>query len=239
MRILLTVLARAGSEGIPGKCTKMFHGKPLYLHTVEQAKAWGCGKISISTDCQEILDSGPLYASIIKRPSLLCQNHTPKLDAIRHTVKIMELRHDEEYNIVIDLDITNPLRSPLDIEQAYRLFVARKNPVLFSVTRARRNPYFNQVRAYRDFISTPAGDEQSTVYRRQDAPDVYDLNCSIYIYDRDWLMFRENLTPIIPNATLYLMKDWQAFDLDTPVDWEIVKMLYSKYMKGKKDVENS
>jgi CMP-N-acetylneuraminic acid synthetase len=235
MRILLTILARAGSEGIPGKCTKIFKGKPLYLYTVEQAEDWDRGEIVISTDCEEILDSAPSYASIIKRPSLLCQSHTPKLDALRHAVKIMEVRHGQ-YDIIIDLDVTNPLRTPLDIEQAYHLFVARKNPVLLSVTRARRNPYFNQVRAYRDFITTPAGNEQSVVYRRQDAPDVYDLNCSIYIYDRDWLMFRENLTPIIPNATLYLMKDWQAFDLDTPVDWEIVKMLHSKYMKGKRDV---
>ena len=47
--------ARGGSQRIPRKNIKMFHGKPLIAYSIEAAKASGCfKKIIVSTDDDEI-----------------------------------------------------------------------------------------------------------------------------------------------------------------------------------------
>jgi len=38
MNILLTICARGGSKGIPGKNIKMINGKPLIYYTIKVAK---------------------------------------------------------------------------------------------------------------------------------------------------------------------------------------------------------
>ena len=37
MNILITICARGGSKGIPGKNIKLIAGKPLIAYTIEQA----------------------------------------------------------------------------------------------------------------------------------------------------------------------------------------------------------
>ena len=38
MNILITICARGGSKGIPGKNIKMLNGKPLIYYTIQSAK---------------------------------------------------------------------------------------------------------------------------------------------------------------------------------------------------------
>ena len=45
MKTLITICARAGSKGLPGKAMLEFNGKPLSEWTIEQAIEWGMGDI--------------------------------------------------------------------------------------------------------------------------------------------------------------------------------------------------
>ena len=59
--------------------------------------------------------------------------------------------------------------------------------------------------------------------RRQDAPNVFELNASIYIWKRDWLLKSDNL---ISNKTgYYLMPMNRSMDIDSDYDFKIVEYL--------------
>ena len=68
MNPLITILARSGSEGLPGKATKKLLGKPLICWTVEQAQEWGKAYMVVSTDDQTIgrTASNGFFKTLIK-----------------------------------------------------------------------------------------------------------------------------------------------------------------------------
>ncbi|MBR3989795.1 MAG: acylneuraminate cytidylyltransferase family protein, partial [Bacteroidales bacterium] len=59
MRTLITICARGGSKGIPGKNIKTIAGKPLMGYTIDCARkvqqALGNTDIILSTDSDEII----------------------------------------------------------------------------------------------------------------------------------------------------------------------------------------
>ena len=57
MRILITICARGGSKGIPGKNVKMINGKPLIAYSIATAQKFATMydvDIELSTDSLEI-----------------------------------------------------------------------------------------------------------------------------------------------------------------------------------------
>ena len=99
---------------------------------------------------------------------------------IRDCLDQMEARTGKTYEMVVDLDITSPLRTVGDVAAAIEKKRARTDTdVVYSVTGSRRNPYFNMV-CQRDGFFTKAIPSHYTA--RQQAPVFYDMNASIYAY---------------------------------------------------------
>jgi CMP-N-acetylneuraminic acid synthetase len=210
-----------------------FNGKPLIQWTVDNAKAWASStyRIAISTNLFGILNHGIVtpahYVHLLHRPYDLCQDDTPKLDVLRHAVKFYEkkfLGRHGKYDPIIDLDITNPCRTPQDIENCFRIFEKNRPKTLYSVTKARKNPQFNMV-----FEDGKLCVEDAGITRMQDTPKAYDLNSCIYIYDRDWLMDESNLHPVTDRSEFYVMPDYAGVDIDTKYDFEVSEMFHKKY----------
>ena len=66
MKTFAFIPARGGSKGLPGKNIKMIDGKPLIVHSIEQALNSGCiDEVYVSSDSDEILniskESGAKY----------------------------------------------------------------------------------------------------------------------------------------------------------------------------------
>ena len=58
--------ARGGSQRIPGKNIRLFHGKPIIAYSIETARASGCfDKIIVSTDSVEIATVAKAYGAKI------------------------------------------------------------------------------------------------------------------------------------------------------------------------------
>lgn len=162
------------------------------------------------------------------RPECLAKDYTPKLDVIRHAHWYVECEHGIEYDPIIDLDVTNPLRRLVDMDNAYQLFIDNMPDTLFSVTPARRNPYFNMVEGANGYARI-AKPKFIDVYRRQDAPTVWDVNCCIYIYSRKWLVKEKNRFAVTDNSMFYEMPPWSFLDTDTLLDFELTEYLMEKY----------
>jgi CMP-N,N'-diacetyllegionaminic acid synthase len=65
------------------------------------------------------------------------------------------------------------------------------------------------------------------ITRRQDAPRCFDMNASIYAWRRESLLSMDSLFG--GGTRLYEMPEVTAFDVDTEIDLEIVKILMNKY----------
>ena len=61
---------------------------------------------------------------------------------------------------------------------------------------------------------------------RQNSPQVYDMNASIYIWSRDFLLKKNSL--FSGQLGFYEMPEERSIDIDSPLDWEIVEMIMEK-----------
>lgn len=114
--------ARAGSNRLKSKNTKLFHGKPLYHWTVELVKQSNCfDSIFLSTDIEEIIsccEEDPEVV-LVKRSTELATDHSTLLEVIQDFLKGHNFSLDD---ILILLPVTAPLRVTSDIEEALKRF---------------------------------------------------------------------------------------------------------------------
>lgn len=232
--LLVTVCARGGSKGLPNKNLVPVAGKPLIAHSVLQAKSWGKAKhIVVSTDSKEIARVAVAYGAEAPflRPAALATDRASKLHALTHALRHAEQYYGERFDVVLDLDPTAPIRRPADIDNALRIFRKSKKPVCFSVTRARKNPYFNMVERAKNGRVGLSKKLPGDVFRRQDAPAVWDMNASIYVYDRAFLL-TDPRTFWGVDCEIVPMSPECAFDIDLERDRVVVEALMAHYRIG-------
>lgn len=227
MNCLITICARGGSKGIPGKNIKPVGGKPLLAYTasvaLEYARRHGAD-IVLSTDSEDIRRVGSQAGvpTDYERPDYLANDTCGKPDVIKDALLYAEKYYGRQYDYVIDLDVTSPIRTLEDIERCVAMLEADKEALtVFSVNPCARNPYFNQVQQGEDgYCHVVLGGRYTT---RQSAPKVYDMNASIYVYRREALLCAEPRA-VTPRSLAYVM-DHICFDLDEPSDYDYLAFL--------------
>jgi len=229
MNIVATICARGGSRGVPRKNIRPLGGRPLIVHTIESAcKCPLINRIIVSTDDREIAEIARKAGAEVPfmRPKELAQDDTPKLPVIKHTIQFLELQGYRP-DVVVDLDPTSPLRTEKDIEACIRMVTTGEADNVFSVTRASKSPYFNMVEISDGRVKLVKPLDRPAK-RRQDTPEVYDMNASIYVWKRDALM--NNDTLFLEKTRIYLMPKW-AIDIDDEIDFEFVEYMLGRRTK--------
>ena len=184
MRVLFTICGRAGSKGIKNKNIRDFCEKPLPYYSLSAIDLYlksDAGKkideydVVLSTDSPELIgliNNNPfMNVEVINRSEKLSGDTVAKKDVIWDCLDQMEERKNCTYDVVVDLDITSPLRTAEDVSNLIKTHVKTGADITYSVTTCRRNPYFNQV------IKTDKGFRKAIVSdftARQQAPEVYD-----------------------------------------------------------------
>lgn len=231
MRNLITICARGGSKGIPGKNIKELNKKPLIYYTIRVAELFAERNpdtdIFLSTDSQEIEDkvnaiSKNVYTNY-NRPDYLATDSSGKIDAIKDVLRFAEKFSKKDYDFIIDLDVTSPLRTVDDLEKAQSKLKGNKDALnIFSVSPANRNPYFNMVEAKKnsEFVELS---KKGEFFTRQSAPEVYDMNASFYIYRSNF--FTEGYSTAITDKSLIYKMPHVCFDLDHPLDFYFMEFL--------------
>ncbi|PLT35484.1 cytidylyltransferase domain-containing protein [Bacillus sp. V5-8f] len=237
MNILITICGRAGSKGVKNKNIRNFMGKPLIYYSLKIANMFREYKmkdyvtdIAVSSDSDDILNYSSAYdfVNVIKRPLELAMDDTPKVPVIKHATLTMEKLKKRKYDYVIDLDITSLLRKVNDIERALNLCVesAGKYDLVFSAVESRRNPYFNMVEIENGFANKV---KDSDFACRQQAPEVFDMNASIYCFDRDSLCNKLERISFEGQSGMIQMEDTYVIDIDKEKDFEILELLVQHY----------
>lgn len=230
---LCTLCARGGSKGVKGKNTRLIAGKPMLMHSLEQAQEAGIfAMLAVSSDSDEILGIAARCGvqHIIKRPDELATDTAAKLPVIRHCVEEVERRTGIRFETLVDLDATSPLRIPADIRDAVALLEATGAPNVITAMPARRSPYFNLVEMRTDGSVGLAKVPDRQIVRRQDAPRCFDMNASIYVWARDALF--ENDTLFVPQTRLHVMPEERSIDVDSELDFEFVEFLLRRRLEA-------
>ena len=232
MKRLCTICARGGSKGVKGKNIRPLLGKPLIAHSIEQARESGLfSAIAVSSDSDNILQVAKEWGVdfTIKRPDELATDQAAKLPVIRHCVAEVERQLGGVFDTVVDLDATSPLRSIEDIRQAVALLEESGAGNVITGTPSRRSPYFNLVEVNDGGVVELSKPLKMAIVRRQDAPKCYDMNASIYVWQRDVLFSAGTL--FSADTRLYVMPEERSHDIDSELDFEIVRMLMERYKK--------
>lgn len=236
MNILFTICARAGSKGITGKNVKIFCGQPLVYYTLEiyekYLKKYSNSQtridLAVNTDSEKLLQQiGNKKTEFIsiQRDENLAGDVVAKGNVIRDTWIKAERINKCEYDLVVDLDVTAPLRNLEDVVGTISTVILNDEcNFAYSVVESRRNPYFNMVceneKGFYDRVI------QSDYTARQQVPKCFDMNASIYVYARSYLLDMRNENR---SALIWVMEDSFVLDIDNEKDFEIMEILTRYY----------
>lgn len=238
MKILFTLCGRAGSKGVKGKNARDFLDVPLVWYSMANIalymERYGVGdniKVVLNTDSEPLKDLvrrvKDVSVSIIHREESLAGDKVPKVAVILDCLKKAEEAFACKFDMVVDLDITSPLRTVEDVKNAIARKKQRKGvDVVYSVAPSRRNPYFNMVKEENGFFCKAIPSNFTT---RQEAPVFYDMNASIYAYSPDALRNKEHATFFNSNCDAVVMKDTGILDIDSEEDYELMQVI-AKYL---------
>lgn len=222
---IVTVCARGGSQGVPGKNIRPLCGKPLIAWTIEQALASGVAdRVFVSTDSQEIADVALAFGAEVPflRPAALATSSAGKLPVILHLVEWLE-QHEAPVSRIIDLDPTSPLRDVADIRACDTLLAGAD--LVITGYESDKNPYFNMVERKSDGSIDRVCPPAVEVLGRQSAPTVYAMNASIYAWHR------RSLGPslwTVGQIRLHVMPRERSIDIDHQVDFDVVELLMDR-----------
>lgn len=228
MRTLVIIPARGGSKGIPRKNIKPFDGKPLIYYTIDCARAICQDEdICVSTDDDEIIQVVEDYGLKVpfKRPEELATDTAGTYEVLLHALDFYE-KQGKYYDVVVLLQNTSPFRTPQQVKEALSLYREDVDMVV-SVKECAANPYYCVFEENQEgFLHICKGD--GNIFRRQDAPKVYEYNGAIYVMNARVL--KTTHMHKMQKRIKYVMDDLSSFDLDTMWDWKMAEMIKKEKM---------
>ncbi len=238
MNILFTLCGRAGSKGVKGKNARDFLDVPLVWYSMANIALYiekysNCDniKVVLNTDSEPLKDLvrrvNEIPVTIIHREESLAGDKVPKVAVILDSLNKAEDEFAQKFDMVVDLDITSPLRTVQDVKNAIDRKKQRNDvDVVYSVAPSRRNPYFNMVKEENGFFCKAIPSNFTT---RQEAPVFYDMNASIYAYSPYALRNKEHSTFFNSGCDAVVMKDTGILDIDSEEDYELMQVI-AKYL---------
>ena len=223
MRTLVIIPARGGSKGIPRKNIKPFDGKPLIYYTIDCARAICPDEdICVSTDDAEIISIVEQYGLKVPfvRPAEFATDTAGTYEVLLHALDFYE-KKGVHYDVVVLLQNTSPFRTPQQVKEALALYRQDVDMVV-SVKECAANPYYCVFEENKEgFLHICKG--EGNIFRRQDAPKVYEYNGAIYVMNAKVL--KTTHMHKMQKRIKYVMDDLSSFDLDTMWDWKMAEMI--------------
>lgn len=225
--VLATVCCRGGSKGVPGKNLRPLLDRPLIAWTLDCARACAAvDHVLVSTDDERIAAAAEACGVPVpfRRPAELATDAAPKLPVIRHAADWLERERGVRAAIVVDLDVTVPLRAPEDVAAVVAALQdeAAAWDAVITVYTPERNPYFNMVemgeRGAR-VVKKP----ESPLFRRQDAPKVWSASPAAFGFRREFLAATDYVYD--GRVGLVEMPRSRALDIDSEDDF-----LYAEFL---------
>ncbi len=133
IKFLCVIPARKGSVRLKNKNLKLFNGKPLIYWTIKCAKDAGLKDIYIFTNCCKIKKFSTNFglSTFIDRPDFISQSNTKMSETVIYFEKNLN-KNNIEFDALIILQPTSPLRKFKDLKSAMKVFAKKKPDTLVS-----------------------------------------------------------------------------------------------------------
>lgn len=233
-KIIAIVPARQGSKGLAKKNMIDFLGKPLLVWSIEAAvQSNYVDRIIVSTDSTEIAGVGEKFGADIPfiRPSYLSEDNSTSVDVICHAIEFMSEKLGENFDFVILLEPTSPLRTSEDVDLALEKLIGSpdaRSLVSVGESESQHNTLqFNITES--EFISVEPASKKFVHMRRQDLARSYFLDGSIYL---SYIHTLFEFASFVHGKTLTLsLPKWKNIEIDDEYDYVMALALGRKYLK--------
>jgi N-acylneuraminate cytidylyltransferase len=229
------IFARGGSKGLPRKNLRLLGHRPLLVWAIETAKACpSLHRVIVSTEDSEIAAVAQQHGAEVPflRPAALAQDDSPEWLAWQHAIRTLEEQDQQRPDIMVSVPATSPFRQSTDVETCIQTLVAGDADGVITVKQAARNPYFNMV-AFSDGVDgevRPVIASAEPIYRRQDAPPVFDMTTAAYAVRTAFVLQAQSLFEGRIGAVV--IPDERAVDIDTELDLAFSEFLFSHSIQG-------
>jgi len=221
MKLIAVISARGGSKGIINKNIKLLNGRPLISYAINNAKSIGMfDEIVVTSDSEEILSiaSGCGVSVLNRTPELSGDNIT--LDPVVHDALVRsEEKNSTKYDVVVTLQPTSPLLSPVTLKSAVQKFIEDKAHDTY--ISACNRPHLAWT-GDGDSKFVPAYKER---LNRQKLPPYYMETGGFLISRRENVTERSRLGTAI---SVYPISESEAVDIDNMNDWILCEAALSK-----------
>ncbi|OZG74867.1 hypothetical protein BTA51_00180 [Hahella sp. CCB-MM4] len=212
MRILAVIPARGGSKRLPRKNIMDLAGRPLIDYSIQAVrKSSLVTNHVVSTDDEEIASVARECGANVPfiRPPELSTDNVRNSQTLLHALDWFADAQGQDFDAVILLQPTAPLRQSWHIDEAVKLFESTGADTLASVTGPHKK---------RDVVIKQLLNENRLVDYTPDDPNVgyYRYNASIYIVRSDYLRDKQRFTS--EKEVGYVMDEEFSIDVDTKLD---------------------
>lgn len=199
----------------------MLGQKPLIAWTIEAAQnSKLLDRIILSSEDTEIIEVARSYGCEIPfvRPSELAADNSTALETALHALQSLA----EEYEYLVLLQPTSPLRTSEDIDGCIRMCHSHHAPSCVAVCEPHKSPYWM-------FSLTPQGylvpllRPPRDISRRQDLPKAYVVNGAVYVAKTSWL--KESMSFVTEETLAYEMPKERSLDIDTELDLKLAELI--------------
>ncbi|MDC1068933.1 acylneuraminate cytidylyltransferase family protein [Candidatus Kapabacteria bacterium] len=220
--ILAIIPARGGSKRLPNKNMLDLNGKPLIAWTIEAAKnSNNLDKVIVTSDSDDILQiSKDFGAETIKRPSEFASDEASSFVVIKHALENLE-----DFDYVILLQPTSPLRNEIHIDEAIELLANKNADSVISICETDHSPLWCNTlpanESMKSFLKEEVLDKRS-----QELEKYYRLNGAIYISKCKNLL-EEKSFHLKENTFAYIMNKKDSIDIDDEFDFKLAEVILS------------
>ena len=229
-RILGITLARGGSKRVPSKNIRELAGIPLIGHTIREArKSHVVTDYIISTDDQKIRDVAREFGASVPflRPKSLSGDSATSVSALQHAVRWMEEANGLEYDVVVEIMATNPLKTVVDIDGCVELLLDSKADSAIAVHEV-GDAHPARVKMVENGLIRDFCVPEPIEARRQDLlPKAFIRSGSVYALTREELMVHGRRYGS-ENSRAYFLPASRAINIDSEWDFILAEAILAK-----------
>ena len=215
-KITAIVPVRKGSQRIKNKNLKKFAGKNLLRIKLEMLKKIDIiDNIVVNSDSDDALSIASEYGvEQFRRKDYFASSECNNSDFFHHLAE----------NTDTDFIMYSPCNAPLILEETYYDFISRFRNGL---DRSESLTTASLINRHLWLDGNPINYDPSNAPSTQDLPDIFGLNSGLSLISKDNMIKYRNIVGSKPS--FYKLDDYEAVDVDRPIDFEFAEFLYLKY----------
>ena len=222
------ISARGGSKGVPRKNIRPLGGKPLIGWAIEVARNCpSLDRVIVSTDDAEIADVARCFGAEVPflRPAELARDDSPELLTWQHCIRTLIAEEGKSPEVLVAVPATAPLRMVEDVEACVANLYTSGADLSLTVKSAESNPYFTMVTLEDGWLSMLIN-PPNPIFRRQDAPKVFDIVPVAYAARAEYVLRTPRLLDGKVSATI--VPPERSVDIDTELDIAFAEFLLNR-----------